>query len=146
MLKYFKWILLFILIVCIIMLSLKFIKYNNNSNNSSENGEINSKIYNAWSLYKVEYYNEDILINEEIEFEEKYYMSFDVDSVRYCDYQNIECVEYSYSYNNNQIRIDAEDYFVTKGIYQISFSNTDLILTREENDYKIIYYLVGAVG
>lgn len=139
--KYFKWILLIILIISLIITSILFINFSKNKNENNNNSTEISEILNKrWRRVGAALYENGKLVSENNELYDLRYMFFTKDYVAYCNPPSEDCDEYTYTYSDGLITINSEDYFVTKGTYNISFKETGITLSQTSGNIKVIYY------
>lgn len=140
MIKYIKWFLLVILIIVFGILGFKFVNYD------KDNFDISVIYDKEWYKRGIAVYENDELFSENQRLTGVQYMIFTKDSVTYCDSMTEECDNYSYKYKDGKITIDAEDYFIPKGTYDIKYEDEVLVLSIKDNINTIIYYLRSPVG
>ena len=142
MIKYVKWFLLIILIICLIIIGIKFDNYEN------KDEFVISDIYNfSWYKKGIAVYENGELISENKDIvSSNYYMVFTKEKVSYYNLTMEKFDEYSYSYNDGKITINSEDYFISKGTYNIAFNDDLLELSIKDNKTEYVYYFERSVG
>lgn len=138
MIKYIKWFLLTILITGLIILGIKFVNYDKFKMSSIYNME--------WYKKGIAIYEGDELFSENHELTSIYYMTFTKDKVNYCNSLTNECDKYSYSYKKGIMTVDAEDYFIPKGTYNINYNDEGLELSIKDNEITTKYYFTTPLG
>ena len=140
MIKYIKWFFLMILIAGLIILGIKFINFDKDDFDISSIYDLN------WYKRGIAIYENDELFSENYNLAGIYYMTFMKDKVNYCNSISLECDEYFYSYKNGKITIDAEDYFISKGTYNINYNDEELELSVEDGEITTVYYFTTPLG
>lgn len=144
--KNLKWIFLAILIIFIVItvvLFINFIRSNNSSDNDKDN--ILNEIYDKnWFLLETTISNDlDILYKNESNG--NIYVVIKKLVIEYCDSENNECREETYTYNNEMISIEGND-TLGKGDYVVDITEDNLKLSRKVNGRTITYYFEASKG
>lgn len=140
--KNLKWILLVVLIISLIITGILFINFNKDRNSNAIDDTEFSKILNKrWRRVGVSLYENGELISENFELSDLRYMFFTQDYVAYCNPPSEDCDEYTYIYEDGVITINSEDYFITKGTYDIVFEEESITLSQTLESVKIIHHL-----
>lgn len=146
MLKYIKWICLFISIIGIVLLGIKFINLNDKESLNNKKFNIN-KIYNtAWYKTGIAYYENNKLIDENFNIKDLDYIIFTSKNITYYNSNINEINTYDYIFKNKSIVINFDSNLIVKGTYNIEIENEKLKLTNCSNKYCFVYYFESAKG
>lgn len=138
--KYIKWILLVIFIISLIVTVFLFYKFINR--NTDINNQITQLYDERYFRTGISHYKDGVLINENLHLSDDRYVVFTEKYIEYCNIDQVQdgCKKYNYSYNNGTIYIEAEDYFISKGEYNISFSDDGFDLSQLSSVGEVIYH------
>lgn len=143
-----KYILLGISIIAIIITICLFIKFKDKDDNVNRNNIVDEKLLSSWSNGKVFTYQNDLLINEE-SLDRNTFLLITKSDVSICSVdENLttNCNNFTYTYQDNKLSIDTDNYFLASGKYSVSFNDEQLLLEKKENDIKTIYKFESPKG
>lgn len=118
-----------------------FIDYSNKYHVSIDDYEITDK---SWYKIGYDFYENDVLLVDDDNGINGYYMIFDDNYVLYC-VSGGTCDEDKYDYSNGKLTLFS-DFLITKGKYDVVIENDILILSQTSDNTKIIHYFEIAKG
>ena len=146
MFKYIKWIGLLIILFLILVLGMKFVNYINLDNvaDFSENNMNEFNIIDIYNipLYKtgIAYYQGDKLISKNFEIVDNCNITFYENYFEFIDPYSDVKDKFIYTYENGVINVNSDNYFLVKGMYDVSYENSKIKLSQTEDGNTFVYY------
>lgn len=142
-----KYIFLGFSIVLIVITIFLFIKFSN-KDNSDGKATFDNRLFSSWTNGSVYTYQDDEMVDEQ-NLDENVFLLITEEKLSICSNdENLvkNCKDFSYTYKDNKISIDTNNYFIASGEYIVIFEDSYLSLEKISDNAKEIYKFSSPMG
>lgn len=143
-----KYILLGTSIILIIITIFLFIKFKSKDNNTNQNNNKDTRLLSSWTNGIFYTYQDDSLIDKQT-LDENIFLLIAEKQISICSNdENLvkNCIDFPYTYKDNKLSVDTNNYFLSSGDYTVNFEDNYLSLEKKNNNIKEIYKFSSPMG